>query len=908
MGLLGESRVKISTNQVFSAALSAPLDIFIPPPIFPLKSEYELKEGGFMDLNHWTQRAQHNLQAAQDKATELGNPELTSLHLFVTLVQQQEEVILKSLEKLNVKTSHLISEGNQSLSQLPRVSGGARFGLASDLAQVLEITEKEKSQLGDEFVSVEHLFLALIQSKSPGVQALCRKHGLDYTKVKQNILQIRGGFKVTDPNPETKLGVLEKYGKDLTALAEQNKLDPVIGRDQEVRRVVQILCRRTKNNPVLIGEPGVGKTAIAEGLASRIVAGDVPESLKNRRLISLDVGSLIAGAKFRGEFEERLKAVLKAVQDSAGKIIVFIDEIHSIVKAGNSEGAMDAGNMLKPALARGEIRCVGATTLDEYRLIEKDPALERRFQPVLVNAPSVDDTVAILRGLKERYEIHHGVRIKDAALVAAATLSDRYIQDRFLPDKAIDLIDESASRLKIQLSSVPEEMDILQRKLNQLKIERVALAKDSDPQTQLKLKALDGQIKEAEETLMGLKRQWDQAKLGVESVNDAKKNIESLKAQLLEAERKGNWNRASEIKYGELPKWEQKLDEKVSPGSASSQQMAWLKQEVDADDIAAVVSHWTGIPVQRLYASEKKKLMKLEDELRQAVVGQDHALVAVANAVRLSRAGLRDPNRPIGSFLFLGPTGVGKTQTAKALAQLLFDSEKALIRIDMSEYMEEHTVAKLIGSPPGYVGFEDGGQLTEAVRRKPYSVILFDEIEKAHPRVLNVLLQLMDDGRLTDSHGRTVSFQNALVILTSNIGATEILAQAGQQTHEEMKVMLKGHLLQHLRPELLNRIDETVVFMALDSQVIEKVTQLEVNKTIKRVASQNVTLEVQPEVVKQMASAGFDVQFGARPLKRAVQEILEIPLSYDLLDGKFPEGSRVLAKWDNHKVVFEKIS
>jgi ATP-dependent Clp protease ATP-binding subunit ClpB len=769
-------------------------------------------------------------------------------------------------------------------------------------------------QIDDEFISIEHFLLSAPICKQSSVVQLFKKHSLDVELLKKAIMAIRGNNKVTDQTPENKIAALEKYARDLTKLASENKLDPVIGRDSEVRRVIQILSRRTKNNPILIGEPGVGKTAIAEGLAQRIVRGDVPESLKNRKLMALDISALVAGAKFRGEFEERLKAVLKTVQDAAGQIILFIDEIHTMVKAGGGEGAMDAGNMLKPALARGELRCIGATTLDEYRLIEKDPALERRFQPVMINPPSVEDTITILRGLKERYEIHHGVRIKDSALIAAATLSDRYISDRFLPDKAIDLIDEASSRLKIQLDSVPEKIDQVERKITQYKIELVALAKETDPATINRKNEIEKQLLDLEKEAKNLRDQWQSAKGSVNEINQIKKEIEQTRMQMEDFERKADYARASEIKFGKMPKLQQRLrdltassgNETSSPvsspgltrGSIPNSSVVTLKEEVDADDIATVVASWTGIPVTKLFSAERERLLKLEDELRSSVVGQDHALRAVANAIRLSRSGLKDPNKPMGSFLFLGPTGVGKTETAKALAKNLFDSEKAMVRIDMSEYMEQHSVSRLIGAPPGYVGFEEGGQLTEVIRKKPYSVVLFDEIEKAHPKVLNVLLQMLDDGRLTDGQGRTVNFQNCIIIMTSNIGSLKILeTPAEQRNTPQFKQMMMQELLTYMRPELLNRIDETVIFNALSEDIIEQIIQIQVNKLNDRLFKQQMMkLSVSKDVIKEIAMQGWDVQFGARPLKRALQELVEVPLSMELLAGKFAEGDTIFVE------------
>lgn len=871
--------------------------------------------------DNFTDRSRAVLSQAVSLGRERGNPEITPAHVLVVIFQNPEEMAHRLCQALDIKLDTVLHPLQAAVSALPRVSGGSGQDPTSSpfLSQFFDDAEKIRRELKDEYVSIEHFILAGARCKQPTVSKLYGQHSLTEEKIKHALKKVRGNERVTDTTPENKLGVLEKYGRDLTQLAEQNKLDPVIGRDNEVRRVVQILSRRTKNNPVLIGEPGVGKTAIAEGLAQRIVRGDVPETLKNRKLYALDVSSLIAGAKFRGEFEERLKAVLKAVQDAAGQIILFIDEIHTIVKAGGgSDGSMDAGNMLKPALARGELRCVGATTLDEYRLIEKDPALERRFQPVLVNPPSVEDTITILRGLKERYEIHHAVRIKDNALIAAATLSDRYIADRFLPDKAIDLIDEAASRLKIELDSVPEVLDKTERKIAQIRIELAALEKERDPQAEARALQLRKQVGELEAEAKVMRAQWQTAKQSVGDVQDIKVQIEKLRAEMADAERRSQYEKASEIKFGLLPKLQARLDlltqgpsakasaptasnqpgvvGQLLPGTASGPEQKPLlsvKEEVDVDDIAAVVSIWTGIPVSKIFSGEKERLLKLEDELRQSVVGQDHALKSVANAIRLTRSGLKDPNKPTGTFLFLGPTGVGKTETAKTLARFLFDSEKSIVRFDMSEFMEEHSVSKMIGSPPGYVGFEDGGQLTEAVRRKPYSVVLFDEIEKAHPKVLNILLQLLDDGRLTDSQGRTVGFQHCIVIMTSNIGSHEILAAGANPNADQLKKTLMAELLKFMRPEFVNRIDDVVIFNALSQENIEKIVEIQLRRLKKRLSDQHFKLETTPEVLRYLAAAGWDPQFGARPLKRAIQEHVEVPLSLLLLENNYPEGSTV---------------
>ncbi|MEY4064460.1 MAG: hypothetical protein RIR26_668 [Pseudomonadota bacterium] len=862
-------------------------------------------------MQNLTERTQQVLSQSVMLAKNNQNPELTPAHFLLTAFEQSEEIIQLTFKDTPAIKKAIQDDLRSAVASLPQVtSGQSEPNIGSFFSQFTDDADKFRRELKDDYLSIEHFLLAAPKSKQVSVSKAFQKQNMDFESLKKMTLRIRGNQRVTDAHPEAKLGVIEKYGRELTKLARENKLDPVVGRDQEVRRVIQILSRRTKNNPVLIGEPGVGKTAIAEGLAQRIVRGDVPETLKDRTLFALDVAALIAGAKFRGEFEERLKAVLKTVQDSAGQIILFIDEIHTIVKAGGAEGAMDAGNMLKPALARGELRCIGATTLDEYRLIEKDPALERRFQPVLVTPPSVEDTVTILRGLKEKYELHHGVRIRDNALISAATLSDRYIQDRFLPDKAIDLIDEAASRLKIQLDSVPEAVDTTERKISQLKIERAALVKETDKQSIAQREAIEKHISELEAQALRMRTQWNSAKSNVSQVNSLKKQIEQLRLQMEQFERRAEYAKASEIKFGELPALEKQLESMTSVASGGAKDKKQntkalpgkgggddtsveLKEEVDSDDIAAVVSHWTGIPVSKLFAAEREKLLHIEDELRQNVVGQDHALKAVANAIRLSRSGLKDANRPMGSFLFLGPTGVGKTETAKTLARNLFDSEKSMIRLDMSEFMEEHTVARLIGAPPGYVGFEEGGQLTEAVRRKPYSVVLFDEIEKAHPKVLNVLLQMLDDGRLTDSHGRTVNFQNCVVIMTSNIGALEILQQGAQMPYDQLKKMLMGELLKYLRPELINRIDEIVVYHALSETVIKDIVKIQLKSLERKLKTQELKLCYNDSIVEQLAQAGWDPQFGARPLRRAVQEWLEVPLSMAILEDRFHEGQTI---------------
>lgn len=854
-----------------------------------------------------TERANEVLSAATQAATNLGHPEFTPAHVLAQLFEGKEEIVQRSLRNHDRAAQEVMRACRDALAKLPRTQGGREPSPSADFHQFLQNAQRIQGELRDEFLSVEHFLLAGPECRQAGIGAAFTANKLDKASLTRLVTEARGGQNVTDSNPENKLGVLEKYAKDLTTLARENKLDPVIGRDSEVRRVLQILSRRTKNNPVLIGEPGVGKTAIAEGLAQRIVSGDVPETLKNRKLLSLDISALIAGAKFRGEFEERLKAVLKAVQDSAGQIILFIDEIHTIVKAGGAEGAMDAGNMLKPALARGELRCIGATTLDEYRIIEKDPALERRFQPVMVNPPSVEDTVTILRGLKERYEIHHGVRVKDKALIAAAQLSDRYIPDRFLPDKAIDLIDEAASRLKIQLDTVPEIVDKTERKISQTKIEIAALAKETDEASLLRKRELEASVKDLEATAAKLRSSWQAAKGDIGEVQSLKVKLEELRNEMRDAERRSQYGRASEIKFGEIPRLERRLEElSTSKGGTKSEgaeataadgaqnNIVRVKEEVDEEDIADVISSWTGIPASKIFSAERQKLLALEEELRKRVIGQDHALTKLAAAIRVARAGLSDANRPSGSFLFLGPTGVGKTETAKALAESLFESEKSMIRIDMSEYMEEHSVARLIGAPPGYVGFEEGGQLTEAVRRKPYCVVLLDEIEKAHPKVLNVLLQVLDDGRLTDGQGRTIHFENTVIIMTSNIGAFEIIAQSAKGgTDAEMRAILRTELLKHLRPELLNRIDDIVIYRSLDKETLRNIANLAISQVAEKVRSKGFDLNWSTEVLDRIAAIGFDPDFGARPLRRAVIENIQVPLARLLLEEQFKEGDTI---------------
>ncbi len=860
-----------------------------------------------MRFDKFTVKSQEVVQEAMSLASRRGNPQIEPVHLLSVMLETSQEIARPVLGKLGANPDRLVAELETAQQKLPQASGAvSQPGLGQAALQVMQNAEAHAEAMRDEYVSIEHLLLAIAESKDPAGEIL-RAAGVTPEAIMGVLQSIRGTQRVTDQNPEDKYQALKRYARDLTELAMKGKLDPVIGRDEEIRRTIQILSRRTKNNPVLIGEPGVGKTAIVEGLAQRIVQKDVPEGLKDKQVVALDMGALIAGAKYRGEFEDRLKAVLKEVTEAQGQIILFIDEMHTLVGAGKAEGAMDAGNMLKPALARGELRCVGATTIKEYRQnIEKDAALERRFAPVLVTEPSVEDTIAILRGLKEKYDTHHGVRIKDSALVAAATLSQRYITDRFLPDKAIDLIDEAASKLKIDIDSMPAELDGLERAITQLTIEAEALKKESDEGSKRRLAKVQQEMEQKGVERDALKARWQREKDAIAAIRQAKEDLGGLKTQLEQAQRQGDFNLAAELQYGRIPATERELAQRQEELAGLQGEGSLLKEEVDAEDVAEVVAKWTGIPVSKLMEGERDKLLTMEERIGLRVVGQKEAVVAVANAVRRARSGLQDPNRPIGSFIFMGPTGVGKTELARALAEFMFDDEQALIRLDMSEFMEKHAVSRLIGAPPGYVGYEEGGYLTEAVRRRPYSVVLFDEVEKAHPDVFNALLQILDDGRLTDGQGRTVDFKNTIIIMTSNIGSQFIQELAGPEQRAKMEELVMEALRAHFKPEFLNRVDNVVIFHALDRAQIGRIVEIQLVRLNKLLAQRGLSLSLTPAALDFLAEAGFDPVYGARPLKRAIQRHLQDTLAVKILDGSFADGDHINADVEGDQLVFHK--
>ena len=862
-----------------------------------------------MRMDKFTLKSQEALELAQDVASKRGNPQVDTEHLLLALLSDDQGICVEIIKKLGADLDRIRTETLEAIERFPKQTGAvADRYFSNSLRAVLESAFKEMEQLRDEYVSVEHLLIAVSQASGTTAAKILNSKGVSKDKIYAVLTDIRGTQRVTDQAPEEKYQALKRFTNDLTELASKGKLDPVIGRDDEIRRIIQVLSRRTKNNPVLIGDPGVGKTAIVEGLAGRIVSGDIPETLKGKRVLSLDVGQLVAGAKYRGEFEDRLKAVLKEVTNAAGEIILFIDEMHTLVGAGSAEGSMDASNMLKPALARGELRAVGATTINEYRkYIEKDAALERRFQPVYVAEPSVEDSISILRGLKERYELHHGVRIKDGAIIAAVTLSNRYITDRFLPDKAIDLIDEASSRLRIEIDSMPTEIDEIDRKIIQLQIEQQALNKESDPTSKDRLEKVKEEIGRLSAETEALKKRWRKEKNVISQIRQLKERYEHAKVQAVQAERDGNLAKAAELKYGMLISLEKDVADKNAELEEIQKDGGLLKEEVGPEDVAEVVAKWTGIPVARMLESEVSKLLNMEERIGQRVVGQKEAIVAVSNAVRRARSGLQDPNRPIGSFIFLGPTGVGKTELARALAEFLFDDEQAMVRVDMSEYMERHSVARLIGAPPGYVGYDEGGYLTEAVRRRPYSVVLFDEIEKAHPEVFNAMLQILDDGRLTDGKGRTVDFKNCIIIMTSNIGSTEIKDYSAQD-EDSMKERVLEALRFHFRPEFLNRLDDIIIFHPLNREDIKKIVDIQMKRLNKRLSDNKLTLTLSPEAREMLAADGFDPSYGARPLKRAIQRLIENPLASEILSGKFSPDDNIKVVSVGDKFQFVKLS
>ncbi len=860
-----------------------------------------------MRFDKFTIKSQELIQNTQGLASQYHHQQFEPEHLLAAMLKEPDGIAGGMLRKLGVSPDEIARQVVAALEKLPSVSGGgiSDIYMSARAKAVLESAFAQASRMKDEYVSIEHIFLAIADEKQGQAAAILNRAGVTQDTILKVLLEIRGSQRITDPNPEEKYQALEKFSRDLTDLARLGKVDPVIGRDEEIRRIVQVLSRRTKNNPVLIGEPGVGKTAIVEGMAQRIVDGDVSESLKNRRLVALDMGALIAGAKYRGEFEDRLKAVLKEVESAEGEIILFIDELHTVVGAGAAEGAVDASNMLKPALARGTLRCVGATTLNEYRkYIEKDAALERRFQPVLVKEPTVEDTISILRGLKEKYEVHHGVRIKDSAIVAAATLSDRYIADRFLPDKAIDLIDECASKLRIEIDSMPAEIDEIQRKITQAEIERQALKKESDAASKERTKKLEAELADMNDELLVMKAHWQNEKVMIQTIQGIKEQQDQLNTEAQLAEREGDLAKVAEIRYGKTTELQNRLEKANQDLNRLQADSKMLKEEVDDEDVAEVISRWTGIPVSKMLEGEREKLVHMEERLHNRVIGQNQAVEAVSNAVRRARSGLQDPNRPIGSFIFMGPTGVGKTELAKALAVFIFDSEQAMVRIDMSEFMEKHSVARLIGAPPGYVGYEEGGYLTEAVRRRPYSVVLFDEIEKAHAEVFNVLLQILDDGRMTDGQGRTVDFKNTIVIMTSNIGS-QWIQEAAAVNRAEMEKRITDALRAHFKPEFLNRIDETIIFQNLTPEQIAEIVAIQINKLSGRLAGRNINLILSDAAISLIAGKGYDPVYGARPLKRVIQQMIENPLSMEILKGNITDGARITAEVEGDRIVFK---